>query len=181
MKSKLKLFVLATKMRLQHFFLGGEERVFESCLSAEEIKHSISDSTHGFLDYSEGAKGYVMGNNIHVGWSYGWMWSRSGSGPVFHGVIEPSQNGSRVRGRMSAGFFARAFMAVFIGFVMLLSLVFVWTLLIPAAGMLLIWIASHMISDPEADTKIIDYLSHVCGSVGQDAASQPTCSTNSPR
>jgi len=173
MNSKFKAIASATGARLKHFFLGGEELEFEYSCSSEALKEKLRSTSQGILSFSESAQVRVWGDLIHVGWSPGFM--RRNSTPVFHGIIEPTPSGSRIRGRISAGRFEQLFMGIWFGGIAIFSLIFVWTVFIPAGGMMLIWIGSHLVGDVEDETKITSHLSSLCADVTQ--AQPPECPT----
>lgn len=156
MKAWFKATARATGARIQHFFLGGAELEFESSLSPESLKERLRSTRTPILEYSEGAGVSIWGDTMRVCWRAGLL-SKS-SFTVFRGLIETTPCGSRIRGRISAARFAQISFGLWMGAAALFSLFFVWTIFIPAGGMVMIWIASHMLCDEEDEEKIIAYL-----------------------
>jgi hypothetical protein len=165
MTPQIRSIIGSIRTRLRRFFLGGDELVFESAMQPEALKEKIYETLRGTCDYTAGANGHVLGASVHVGWSFGWVSRRST--PVFHGRIESTAEGSQLRGRISAGRFVQLFMAIWFGGVAIFSLLFVWTLFMPVAGIALIWLGSHFVGDDEAEKQITNYLTSVCGESGQ--------------
>ncbi len=160
MALEIKPIALATIARLKHFFLAHDELQFESASSPEVLKARLCSASCSRFSLTAGAQVRIWGDEVHIGWSQGLFYRNAGT--KFHGIIESTPSGSRIRGRISAGDIVRAFMAFWFGAVALFSLLFIWTVFIPAGGMALIWFGSHLLDDSETETQLTGWLASVC-------------------
>jgi hypothetical protein len=128
------------------------------------------DSTLGFR---EGVAGYTIGDTVHVRWR-GRAFVRYGYVPVFHGQIKQNGSGSVITGRFSDEYFGRVFMWFWTGGIVLFSICFVWTIIMPLGGWALLKIADWMIGleemmFPGREQAVIDHLRLLSGPPNRDA------------
>jgi hypothetical protein len=147
--------------RLRQFFVGGPELMFESALSDSELAGRFRETLQSGLAWPTGPTGYVLGSTIHVRWGTGTF--SDGFAPVFHGRLDTTVTGSRLIGRVSSGRFAQIFIGFWCGAILLISIVFIWTIFMPLAGYGLLWAANGMMCfgdmlHPDRSQKIIEYL-----------------------
>ncbi len=148
MKALLQSMARTLIAKLRFIFLGGEEHVFESALAPEDFKQQIRESRVFWLDGTAGPTGHILGSSVNLAWSNGGM--RRGAITTFRGHIEATPTGSRLRGRFSASRIGQAFCAVWFGGLLLMSLLFVWTILFPLLCLGMMWVgAVTMTSDAE--------------------------------
>lgn len=129
--------------RIRRFFGKGPEAVIESNDLADVLTQRIRESFAGGSLSPAGACGYVRGNRVGVGWATGLF--RDSFAPVFRGRIEATSSGSRIVGHMSHDRIAQGFLAVWCGGVIFISLVGIWTIIMPLAGWGLLWLANGML------------------------------------
>lgn len=147
--------------RLRQFFVGGPELVFESALSSSELAGRFRETLQNGLACPTGPTGYVVGSTIHVRWGTGVFCDASA--PVFHGRIDTTATGSHLFGRVSSGRFDQIFIGFWCGAILLFSIVFIWTIIMPLAGYGLLWAANGMMCFgdmlyPDRSQKIAEYL-----------------------
>ncbi|GEP45265.1 hypothetical protein BGE01nite_45560 [Brevifollis gellanilyticus] len=87
--------------------------------------------------------------------------------PVFHGQVEATPEGSRIRGRMSHHLLVQIFHGFWCGALVLMALFFVWTIVMPLAAYGMLWIANGIMAVgdrayPGREQKIESYLREVC-------------------
>lgn len=92
----------------------------------------------------ESARGSVIGNTVRVRWKCTGL--RDDFEPLFRGRVEAADVGSRIVGCMSHNRFIQCFVAVWCGFIVLFSLVMVWTVIIPLGGWGVLWLVNGLLS-----------------------------------
>lgn len=151
--------------RIRSFFSRRNEICLHSSASAEELLARCRSGVRSVSTRSHGASGYVFNSGIHVCWATGMF--RDSFAPVFHGQIESAGGHSILRGYMSHNRFVKVFVGIWCGGVMLISLIFIWTIIMPLAGLGLLWAANGImaIGDklyPGREQMILQFLQTTC-------------------
>ncbi len=151
--------------RIRDFFSRGAEVCFHSASPVDELIARVRSGLRSTSWGAHGASGYVLGSDIHVCWATGMF--RDSFTPVFHGKIEAAGEGSIIRGRMSHSRFVQGFVGIWCGAIVLISLIFVWTIIMPLAGFGLLWAANGMMAIGESlypgrSARILDFLRITC-------------------
>lgn len=151
--------------RLAAFFRRGLELQFHSGASQHELmerfKHGLRSRGWG----AHGAAGYVRGDGIHMHWATGLF--RDSFAPVFHGRVEATATGSTVRGRMAHNRLVQVFMAFWCSGLIVISILSLWTVIMPLAGYALLWAVNGMMAigdhlHPGRDQRIRDFIQSTC-------------------
>ncbi len=151
--------------RLAAFFSRGSELRFHSETSQQELmerfRHGLRSGGWG----SHGAAGYVLGDGIHIHWATGMF--RDSFAPVFHGRVEAMATGSTITGRMAHNRMVQIFMGIWCGGLILISIIFIWTVFMPLAGYALLWGANGIMAigdqlHPGRDQRILGFIQSTC-------------------
>ena len=159
--------------RIRKFLLGGEPISIESSLAVPELLDRIRSGMNSTFGFRVGAAGYTIGHNVHVGWQDS-AFVHDGFVPVFHGQIKQDGSGSVITGRFSGGYFGRVFMWIWTGGIVLFSIFFVWTIIMPLGGWALLRIGDWMIGlgekmSPGREQAVIDHLRLLSGPTNEEA------------
>lgn len=151
--------------KLRQLFVGGSELTFDSELSSNDLIERFRETLQSGLDLPTGTCGYARGSSIHIRWATG-IWS-DGFAPVFHGRVTTTPTGSRLVGRISSARSTQIITGLWCGAVLLISIVFIWTIFMPIAGFCLIWFANGVASmgdlvHPDRQEKIVAYINQTC-------------------
>ncbi|MBV6500900.1 MAG: hypothetical protein CJBNEKGG_03388 [Prosthecobacter sp.] len=151
--------------RVRAFFSRGDQICLHSAVSADALIVRLRKGLGSVVWGSHGASGYLFGTSFHVCWATGMF--RDSFAPVFHGQIVSSGSSSIIRGYFSHNRFAKLFVSVWCGGIILMSVIFVWTIFMPLAGLGLLWALNGMMAigeslHPGREQKILDFLQATC-------------------
>lgn len=139
---------------------------FHSCLSSSELASAINKSLNSKRTlFSSGPVGGVAGSTVHVRCASGAY--HNGLAPVFHGHITETVTGSFVTGRISASRHAQFLVAAWSLFIIIFSLLFVWTIIFPLFGCLLLFLGYGVIClgdrlRPDDENNIRIFFNKIC-------------------
>jgi hypothetical protein len=155
--------------RVAAFFCRGVEMNFHSETSQQQLLEQFRRALQYSGWGSYGASGYVLGGRIHICWSTGMF--RDSFTPVFHGRVEAIATGSRITGRMSHNRLVQIFTGIWCSAVILISIVFIWTVLMPLAGYAMLWAANGIMAigeqlHPGRDQRICEFIQSTCDNAG---------------
>lgn len=154
---------------LRRLFLQAQSVVFESTQSVEALEQAIRASMVS-KGNTQGLVGKVGGGRAQLNWSFAPM--RYPNSATFVARIAPTSTGSRITGSMETSLFNQCVAVVWLGGVTIISLVFVWTIFMPAAGFLLFWLGTWIFTLGEAKTEenICASLARICEAASESKA-----------
>lgn len=120
----------------------------------------------GFMEYSDGATGYTTGSFIHVSWGSS-CFKRNGFSPMFHGRVQALDSGSVITGRFSGGYMDRAFMWIWAGGLVFISIILIWTLIFPLLCFMMLWLSEYIVilgvsRQEDREDAILQHLQKLC-------------------
>ncbi len=138
--------------KVRNFFEDEAETIIVSRLPPEQLVYCIRESLNTIVSLNLGsARGSVIGSTLRIRW--GSVVVSDSFEPLFRGRIEEAEGGSRIVGCMSHNRFVQVFMAVWCGFILVFSVLMVWTIIFPLAGWGLLWLVNGIMG-------IGDYFCH---------------------
>lgn len=154
--------------RLRAFFFNREpELLFHSEATKEELMDRLRVELRPRFFQGHRAMGRMTGPRFRMVWATGFF--RDSFAPVFYGCVEDARDGAAISGRMSHDPFTRVFFGLWCGLIVLVSLAFVWTIMMPLVGYGMLWLANGMIAIgdglyPERRQNIRNFIREVCDS-----------------
>ncbi|MGL4399318.1 MAG: hypothetical protein ACRCXD_05590 [Luteolibacter sp.] len=152
--------------QVEQLYVQHPEVAFESNCTEQDLLKSLLDMLPNTSPFTIGPYGDVVGRKILVYYGTGVIWDPFS--PLFTGRIETTCAGSRIVGSFRYGRFAQMFMAVWCCAILLISVLFVWTIFMPLMGLLMLWVTGGMIAFgdnlfPGRTERIIKHLCDICG------------------
>lgn len=164
MKNLVKSMAGTVSGFIRSTFFDQQERVFTSAQSPAQLLESLQGARVDWSDNVAGLCGSLRGDKVRLRWSPGFM-RRTSPWRMFCGRVEPAPEGSRLRGHFATPLFLQCFMAVWMGLITLFAIVTVWTLVLPVACFLLLWLAALFwgTSARHAEEGLLEELQRICG------------------